>query len=473
MIASPLPPAADLAPGDLAEPGDRAPEDLAPGDLAPGDLAPGDPLADAGEPLPVLEEVPELAAALELARRIDRLVAQLVSALSLLEEHALAEHLTGVPLEQWLAIVGRRTGADRRMLMTTCEVLRRLPSLRQAFLTDASVSWAQVRTIVLRVHRLPHHLDDAIDDELARAIRDAADADPDALGYAVTWALGGLDPAEQESAQRVAEEHEFLALQPRLDGSGGRVWGDFGPVGFARLDAALEVQPPTGTRTREGFGAAPDAAAARDVASSAGRRRAERLLELLEHRCDAPAATAGSRTPAPPQLLLRTDLATLLDRSSAPASLLTSLTGGRMWVDAATARRLVAERGADLRTVVLDETGGVVGVGRASRVPPGWLRDAVLALHDTCSAPGCHVAARVCDVDHAVPWHPARPGDRPGRTDVDQLAPLCRTDNRTKEAAGWTVSQRADGTRVWRHARTGLETRTHPATWRAPPARGP
>jgi hypothetical protein len=458
--------------------------------------------------LPVLDEVPELAAALEVARRIDRLVADLVGRLLDLQAHDVAEHTTGVPLEQWLAIVGRRTGADRRMLLTTCEVLRRLPSLRAAFLSDGSVSWAQVRSLALRVERLPRHLDDRLDAELARAIEGTADADPDALGNAISWVLGALDPGPQQAEQRVAEDHEFFAMQPRLDGSGGRVWGEFGPVGFATLDAVLHDpgDRPAG-RTRAGFGHDPDPDAAREAATSAGRARAARLLELLEvgaatvaGASRSTAATAGTDpivgtgavddagaregaeagdrehgpTPSKPgrSLLVRVELATLLDRSALPATLLTTLTGGRMWVDAPTARRLADEREVDLRLVVVDDTGAVVGVGRKQRYAPGWLRDATLALHDTCSAPGCRVAARLCQVDHARPWTP-RTDRGPGRTDIDQLAPLCGTDNHDKEAAGWRVAQHPDGSRTWHHPRTGLTTRTMPATWRPPPRRGP
>jgi hypothetical protein len=427
--------------------------------------------------LPVLDEVPELAAALEVARRIDRLVADLVGRLLDLQAHDVAEHTTGVPLEQWLAIVGRRTGADRRMLLTTCEVLRRLPSLRAAFLSDGSVSWAQVRSLALRVERLPRHLDDRLDAELARAIEGTADADPDALGNAISWVLGALDPGPQQAEQRVAEDHEFFAMQPRLDGSGGRVWGEFGPVGFATLDAVLHdpADRPAG-RTRAGFGHDPDPDAAREAATSAGRARAARLLELLEVGAATSAGATrddGSPPPKPGRsLLVRVELATLLDRSELPATLLTTLTGGRMWVDAPTARRLADERELDLRLVVVDDMGAVVGVGRRQRYAPGWLRDATLALHDTCSAPGCRVAARVCQVDHARPWTPHT--DRgPGRTDIDQLAPLCGTDNHDKEAAGWRVAQHPDGSRTWHHPRTGLTTRTTPGTWRPPPRRGP
>jgi hypothetical protein len=170
-----------------------------------------------------------------------------------------------------------------------------------------------------------------------------------------------------------------------------------------------------------------------------------------------------------PQLLIRTELSTLFDRDQLPASLLTTLTGGRLALDATSLRRLVETRGADVRAIVLDDHGAVVGVGRRRRIPPGWLTDTTAALHDTCSHPGCRRGIRGCDTDHANPWHPARPGDPPGRTDADQLAPLCRAHNRTKESEGWRVTQDADGTRTWHHRATGLTTRTLPATWRPPP----
>ena len=113
---------------------------------------------------------------------------------------------------------------------------------------------------------------------------------------------------------------------------------------------------------------------------------------------------------------------------------------------------------------MVDDTGHVVGVGRQTRIPPGWLADAVLAVHDTCTEPGCTTAALACDLDHARPWHPARPDQTPGRTDIDNLAPLCRPANRTKETDGWTAIQTADGRRTWRHERTGLQIRTLPTT---------
>jgi hypothetical protein len=169
----------------------------------------------------------------------------------------------------------------------------------------------------------------------------------------------------------------------------------------------------------------------------------------------------------PVKLLARVELARLLDGDRMPAELVTRLVGGRLRLASDAARRLLDARGVELRTIVVDH-GTVVGVGRQTRVPPGWLHDAAQAVHDTCTAPWCDRPARSCELDHAIPWHPHRPDDPCGRTDIDELGPLCGGTNRDKEAAGWHVTQTADGRRTWTHPRTGLTITTVPTTWRPP-----
>ncbi len=468
--------------------------------------------------LPILNEVPDLADLLTRLRRVDRLVADCLGAIIWLEDTGLAEATTGVGLDAWISLVGRRTGADTRMLRTSVAVFRRVPSLRTAF--DAGqVSWAQVRSIVLMVHRLPGYLDDRIDAAVAAGVRGAGGAQPDDVTRTIRWTLRSLEATEVAEQQRAAEREEYLAIQPRLDGSGGRFWGEAGPEALAVLDAAVngDAGAPDGA-ARHGVAGDRDEQAALSVTRSAGKRRLDRLVSLLDstlrgaggggagegstgngsaHEGSAGEGSAGegsagegsagegsagegsahegsagpaAATRSRPQLILRTELSALLDREQVPAALLTTLLGGHVRVTAETARRLVEARGADLRSVILDDTGTVVGVGRRRRRAPGWLRDAQLALHDTCSEPTCSTAARVCESDHAEPWHPIRPGDTPGRTDIDQLAPLCRRSNAAKEREGWQVQQRPDGSRRWWHERSGLTTRTLPATWRPPPA---
>jgi hypothetical protein len=481
---------------------------------------------------PVLAELPELGSLLATLRRVDRLVASCVASIAELHRHGAAQAVTGVGLEGWMSMVGRRTGADIRMLLTTARLFARLPSLETAF-RAGELSWSQVRSIVLAAERLPRQLDDKIDAAVAEGVAGTGGAQPDDVTRVIRWMLTSLDPRQVDDGQRQAEAEEYLAMQPRLDGTGGTFHGAASGANWATLDAVLNPPLPATTGAlRDGF--AGDRTVHREddgrsgaAIRQAGKARLERLVDLLDPYLeggagpdpgtadrpgssaaaggpDSPADPDGSDSPGDrasvgaagcagdgdgpggpagsgatgsrrrrgrsrPQLILRAELDSLLDREQTPAKLLTTLLGGQVTVTAQTARRMIDERGADLTTVILDDTGSVVGVARNRRIAPDWLRTATLALHDTCAAPTCDTAARVCDIDHATPFHPARPGDPPGRTDIDQLAPLCRRDNTAKEPDGWTATQHPDGTRRWTHRRSGITTRTLPATWRPPP----
>ena len=445
-----------------------------------------DPRPGEGTPpfgLPVLAEIPGLATVLEQLREADRLIARALEGILLLQDHADVTAVTGVGLESWVTTIARRTRADARMLLSAAEMVRRLPTLRAGF-QEGRLSWAQVRAVALKARPLPRSLDDRVDQAIADALEGAGGAEPDAVTRVISWSLAALQPTSAERAERREQEREFLGMQPRLDGSGGRLWGEFGATSWAVIDAALNT-PTTGRPAGSGARAsavASDAAPA-DRSLADGRGRAAELVAALERGLlggaeddrepGGPGTGADGQRVAPtprssgsrPQLLLRADLDTLLDRAQTPGSLLTSVLGGHVRVSASTARRLLEERGADLRTVILDQTGGVVGVGRRVRVAPGWLRDATLALHDTCSAPGCGAPARTSEIDHARPWQPARPDDLPGSTDVAELAPVCAIHNQHKERDGWTVRQTIDGRRTWTHQRSGLTTRTLPSTW--------
>ncbi len=415
--------------------------------------------------LPILAEIPGLATVLEQLREADRLIARAIEGILLLQDHVDVVATTGVAIDAWVTTIARRTRADARMLLAAAEMVRRLPTLRAAF-QEGRLSWAQVRSVALKARSLPSHLDERVDTAIAHALDGVGGAEPDAITRVIAWSLSTLRPEHAERRERAAQEREFLALQPRLDGSGGRLWGELGATSWAVVDAALE-------ETAAG--------------AAAGHARARRLVTLLEAGLpggdrtpveqrgtagtggdadDPPTLPADEATGSRPQLLLRADLDSLLDRARTPGTLLTSLLGGHVSVSSRTAQRLVDERGADLRTVILDDTGGVVGVGRRQRVAPGWLRDAVLALHDTCAAPGCEEPARCADIDHARPWHAPRPDDLPGTTDISELAPVCPRHNRRKERDGWQVHQSADGRRRWIHRRSGLHSDTVPATWR-------
>jgi hypothetical protein len=428
--------------------------------------------------LPVLAELPELAGVLEsLVAADDRLLAA-VDMLARLVDSGQVEHTTGVSIDHWLAIVARHTRLDRRLLLRLCRLTGRLPSLAGA-VAARQISFAQLRGIGLALRDAPGTIDADLDRLLSRLLPELVGADPDALITQLRRAVDELTPDHLDAAERGSNRH--LTLQPNLTGTGGRFSGETDSLGLALLD---EATAPTRTQL--------------DHPGGTGAARHDNLLTRLTHTCPTAADPAGddahdddgagedgvadeaarahggagedgddSGALPPVQLLVRVELATLLDEAATPAQLLTRLVGGRLRLTAATTRQLVATRGASLRTLVIDH-GTVIGVGRRTRIPPGWLADATLAVHDTCTGPLCDRPARSADLDHATPWHPTRPDTAPGRTDLDNLGPLCATTNRTKETDGWHATQTPDGRRTWTHPRTGLTITTIPTTWRPP-----
>jgi hypothetical protein len=426
--------------------------------------------------LPVLAELPELAGVLGDLVAADAAALRAVAGLASLLADDQVVTVSGVSVEEWIGIVAHHTRMDRRLLLRTARLLGRFPTLHGA-VRGLQLSWSQLRGLALVLRDCPTVLDGKVDVFLAELLPHLTGTDPDAVLRQVQRAVAewtaDLAPETDEP-----EARNYLHLQPRLDGTGGRFSGELDAVGLAIVDDATAP-------TRRQL----------DHPGGIGGARADNLLTRLTHTCapmDAPAddtedavegADAGRSAPTPDpggdggpaggalpavKLLLRCDYAELLDATRTPADLLTRLVGGSLRLTSAAARRLLDQRGAELRTVIVDH-GQVLGVGRTSRVPPGWLRDATLAVHDTCTGPLCDRPALGADLDHAQPWHPTHPDQPPGSTDVDNLGPLCATTNRAKETAGWHAQQHRDGRRTWTHPRTGLQITSLPTTWRPPP----
>jgi hypothetical protein len=436
--------------------------------------------------LPVLAEIPELAQVLTELREVDRLLAGVIDSLVLMLDSGIVESATGVALDQWLAIVARRTRSDVRMLRGAVRACRRLPSLHAAFSTGR-ISWAQLRTIAIQADKASTIDDQALDAAVADAITTCdEDAHPDSLGQMVSWAIDALRPPPDPDRQPKAAGDGFFALQPRLDGTGGSGYLEMDALTFALVDAATApTSPPKVGPTRDRFGGPTDPEAAAEARQVSGRERLANLVARLAHSCsstsgspaveaeDAGTPEAGSEAgpacgPTAPlpdtKLLLRAELDTVLHRSGLAAQLFTTLAGGVMHVDAATARKL-AEHASTVRLIITDQ-GRVVGVGRQTNAPPHWLRDASLALHDTCTGPGCLRPALTAHLDHAIPWEDG------GATDVANCGPLCGHDNLHKERDGWRATGEPDGTRRWHHPRSGLTVTTHPASARPQIPRG-
>ena len=327
-------------------------------------------------------------------------------------------------------------------------------------LADRWLSWSQVSAICRAARRVRVGMRGELDRLVADAMVAHRDWEPDAIVQDVWDWVDQHQPSRLEQAEQAAERQRFLQLSPNLFG-GGALYGELDTVGFATVAEALDAPlgPPVAVPDDLDDQDAVDAALdqldqrRRALVRGHGAALADRLVALCE---DHLAGTSATERPAPRPLLLATiDLDALLDATRTPGWLLHTLAGGRMKVSTGTLQRLVDERGADLRTIVLDDGGEVVGVGQKTRVAPGWLREAIWARDLSVRDPDGTTPVRRADLDHLVPWPD-------GPTTVDNLQPVGRRWHNHKTARSWTVHRARDGTTVWRHRRHGWTIRLAP-----------
>jgi hypothetical protein len=66
-------------------------------------------------------------------------------------------------------------------------------------------------------------------------------------------------------------------------------------------------------------------------------------------------------------------------------------------------------------------------------------------MHRSCVHPDCTVAFEDCRIHHIVPW------EHGGRTDIDNLAPLCESagHHHLVHEGGWSFTMTPDRTATW------------------------
>lgn len=163
----------------------------------------------------------------------------------------------------------------------------------------------------------------------------------------------------------------------------------------------------------------------------ASARRADALVALCSGR------TGGDAEP---------DRATTLV-VHARLSGLAEATGGCEVEDGPVIQPEVAQRllcNARLQTVLEDEAGNVVGLGRTSREPSAWMLRQIRYRDRECRFPSCG-ARRFTEAHHIVWW---RDG---GRTDLDNLVLICSFHHRLVHEHGWSIRREMDGEITWFH----------------------
>jgi hypothetical protein len=133
------------------------------------------------------------------------------------------------------------------------------------------------------------------------------------------------------------------------------------------------------------------------------------------------------------QVVLHVDVNTLREqRSGVCCPHVKAYFEDKPWISAETARRLSCD--ASLVTVLEDEGGGVLNVGRRSRVVPGHIRRALMERDGVCQYPGCH-ESRYVDAHHIVHWADG------GETSLDNLVILCRHHHRQLHRGSFDLAE--------------------------------
>ena len=102
----------------------------------------------------------------------------------------------------------------------------------------------------------------------------------------------------------------------------------------------------------------------------------------------------------------------------------------KQWLSPKTARRLACD--ASLVTVLEDENGKVLNIGRRARTVPASIKRALAVRDETCRFPGC-CESKYVDAHHIQHWADG------GETSLDNLVTLCRYHHRSLHQGKFTV----------------------------------
>ncbi len=139
-----------------------------------------------------------------------------------------------------------------------------------------------------------------------------------------------------------------------------------------------------------------------------------------------------------PSIQVTVALSTLLGLDEQPGEL-----AGSGPIPAAVARRIAADQTGTWRRLLTDERGRLLDYGRTTYRPPKDLAEHVIARDRTCRYLNCNRQARLCDLEHAIPW------EEGGHTNEANLNAICSRHHHAKHEAGWQPERQPDGSIEW------------------------
>lgn len=98
---------------------------------------------------------------------------------------------------------------------------------------------------------------------------------------------------------------------------------------------------------------------------------------------------------------------------------------------------------ADIIPAVLDTQGRVLDVGRAKRLFPAWMRQAMIARDGGCTFPGCTTPATWCQGHHLIEWW------KGGETSLPNSTLLCPSHHASVHSGQWFCHRDREGRLVF------------------------
>jgi hypothetical protein len=142
----------------------------------------------------------------------------------------------------------------------------------------------------------------------------------------------------------------------------------------------------------------------------------------------------GSAKPARPTLVVICDEQTLRGKVE-DADLGYTLDGAP--VPAGDLRRLACN--ADILPAVMNSFGQILDFGRGRRLASDTQRLALLTMYGGCIIDGCGAPAELIEIHHLTGY------EHGGRTNLDDLAPLCNRDHTRSHTEHWTYQHHLNG----------------------------
>ena len=355
-----------------------------------------------------------------LLRASDRLTARVVELLG-----SRRRCLSGVTEEMLLRLDGRRTRWDARDLSAAADALVGMPSLRTSF-RDGLVSWSQTRAVVRAVRTVDVAGRERVDALICREAKRLAEAEPEALLDVVDEAVDEIRLDLAMRREQTAIGTSFLALQPRIDGYGGSIYGETDTEGFASIAEALDAACPS--------------PAAEEEAPSRAQQRMDALVAICETSLGG-LGEAPSTRPRP-RLLATVDLAELINLGASEAARVLWRVAGRRARVTPLATQLWA-CDAEITPIIFDQ-GQPIGVGETRSIIPAKVRAALIARDQGCRFPGCSAPIGWTDGHHILPR------SKGGTAEITNLVMLCRRCHRRIHHRGWRIRIESDATITFR-----------------------